>query len=153
MTRPQTLAAAFATLQQSIDNCIEHDNREWLARWRQRFAKLVELIPSGSGIDDGPRDLVVETRMIRFNVGFHHMDSNGVYDGWTYHDITVLPCFDGIDIKISGRNRDVKDHLYETFEYAFTRHVTWDESAGRWLQESDDERYAAMARAYPEVRS
>lgn len=148
------MAAAFVSCKTAFTNSLDNGNGEWVTRWRKRLTMLVELIPHGNGIDIGPRtcdDVSVEPSAIRFSVSFHHMNSDGFYVGWTEHDVTIRPAFDGVDVQISGRNRrDVKDHLHEVMEHAFTRHVTWDESAQRWTVESDDERYAAQARAYPD---
>ena len=53
---------------------------------------------------------------IVISFGFHHMDENGMYDGWTNHDLIIRPDFDGFKIKITGRDRNcVKDYLYELF--------------------------------------
>ena len=54
------------------------------------------------------------------------MDDAGFYDGWTGHTITITPSFSGINLRISGPNRnDIKDYLYETFDYALSRDVTY----------------------------
>lgn len=152
--RPQTMAAAFVSVKTALDNCVKNANDEWVTRWHERLARLVELIPHGSGIDRGPRTwsgVEIKPDAIRFEVGYHHMNEGGFYDGWTDHTVTVRPAFDGVDVRISGRDRnDVKDHINEVMHFAFTRHVTWDEPGQRWEIESDEERYAAMERAYPD---
>ena len=152
MHRPQTLAAAIVAVQTSIDNCRAHGNTEWLARWQTRMARLKDLLPSGGGIDSGTTIESIDRDAIVLSCSFHHMNENGYYDGWTEHKIRILPCFDGgVDVRVSGRNRnEIRDYLGETYEYTMTRHVTWNESTQRWHVESDDERYAAMRRAYPE---
>lgn len=151
--RPQTMAAAFESCETALTNCHKSGNEEWAVRWKRRLHKLVELIPSGSGIDRAPRtrdDVEVSSSAIRFDVGYHHMDDVGHYDGWTDHTVTIRPAFDGVNVQVSGRDRrDVKDNIREVMWNAFTRHVTWDEPMQRWLVESDDDRYAAMERAYP----
>jgi hypothetical protein len=58
------------------------------------------------------------------------MNDAGYYDGWTDHIVIVSPSFDGIDIKISGRNRnDIKDYLHDVFHAALTEEVDDDEIA------------------------
>lgn len=155
MTRPQTMAAAFVSCETALLNSVENGNPEWVTRWQTRIAKLVEVIPRGSGIDRAPRkrsDIEVMPSVIRFEIGYHHEDDGGFY-GWTDHVITIRPAFDGLDVRVSGRNRrNVKDYLHEAMEHAFTRHVTWDEQKQRWIVESDEERYAAMERAYPRAK-
>lgn len=153
MSRPQTMAAAFESCKAALVNCNKSGNEEWRQRWHTRLNGLVDLIPSGSGIDRGPRahgSVDVSPQEIRFEIGFHHMDDNGHYDGWTDHTVIIRPAFDGVRVSVSGRNRrDVKDSIHEAMEYAFTRHVAWDEPAQRWIVESDEDRYRAERRAYP----
>jgi len=152
--KPQTMAAAFTSARAAYVNSLNNGNGEWVTRWRVSLAKLVELIPSGGGIDRGPRtwdDVEISSNAIRFEVGYHHMNENGFYDGWTDHTIVIRPAFDGVEVRVSGRNRgEVKDMLHQTMEHAFTRHVTWDEQRQHWTMESDDDRCAAMERAYPD---
>ncbi len=106
-------------------NCIRSNNAEWRGRHEERIERLVkDCLPSGSGIDNGTKidlDKSDETRLT-FYAGYHHMNENGYYDGWTEHVITVRPSFDGIDIAISGRNRnDIKDYLHECYAMALTK--------------------------------
>jgi hypothetical protein len=55
------------------------------------------------------------------------MNDTGYYDGWTEHTVTVTPSFSGINIRVSGRNRnDIKDYIHETFSYALRSDVTYD---------------------------
>jgi len=77
-------------------------------------------LPSGSGWDLGTtlEDRSTPTKLV-FTGGFHHMDDNGCYDGWTDHVVTVTPTFDGVNVTVSGRDRnDIKDYLTETFTSA-----------------------------------
>ncbi len=145
----ETMAAAFLSCKTALDNCKRSGNEEWQTRWHERLNALVDLIPSGSGIDQGPRSehgVEVKPDAIRFDVGYHHMNDVGYYVGWTEHTITIRPAFSGISVSVSGPNRnEVKDHLHETMEYAFTRHVEWSESDARWIVESDEVRYAAAS--------
>lgn len=101
-----------------------------LTEWKHKSAAGIdelirEHLPHGSGIDSGvefdfnaskPDNLV-------FTFGFHHMDENGYYDGWTDHTCVVRPTLaDGPDIKITGRDRNgIKDYLGEIFQYSLTR--------------------------------
>jgi len=80
-------------------------------------------LPSGSGIDSGCAIDVdaSDSRKIFIDTSYHHMNDGGYYDGWTEHRITVSPSFDGIDIKISGRDRNqIKDYLHDVFYTALT---------------------------------
>lgn len=40
----------------------------------------------------------------------------GMYVGWTEHTITVTPSFIGLNVKVSGRNRnEIKDYIADHF--------------------------------------
>lgn len=138
----QTMAAAFVSCKTALDNCAADGNTEWEARWRVRLGKLVELIPSGIGIDRGPRSYAhveVKPDAIRFEVSFHHMDGVGFYAGWTDHAVTIRPAFDGVDVRVSGRPRNgVKEYIREAMDDAFSQRVEWDEPAQRWIVTDPD---------------
>lgn len=107
-------------------NCADMGNQEWLVKWTQRIQELEQLLPSGSGIDHGTiLDLEQShAEKLVMRADFHHMNDVGMYDGWTGHVVTVTPSFRGINLRISGRNRnDIKEYLYETFDYALKQEV------------------------------
>ena len=119
----QTVSQALALAVVALENCREHDNAEGEARWEQRIVDIMQAAPSGGGIDSGTQFLESESMALKllFRVWFHHVDENGYYDGWTEHRVTVRPTFNGIDIKVSGRNRyDIKEYLTEVFEHWLT---------------------------------
>jgi hypothetical protein len=100
-----------------------HNNGLWFDIWTERLEHIARnVLPSGSGIDcktkidlDASRD-----DCIVMHAPFHHMNENGMYDGWTEHTLRVRPSFvHGFTISISGRDRnDIKDYLHEVYEYA-----------------------------------
>jgi len=52
------------------------------------------------------------------------MNDGGMYDGWTEHTVSITPAFAGINVSVSGRNRnDIKDYLGDTFQCALTAEV------------------------------
>ena len=56
-----------------------------------------------------------------FDTAFHHMNDHGYYVGWTEHRVTVRPSFYGLDIKVSGWNRnDIKDYIAECFDHVLS---------------------------------
>lgn len=133
--RSQTIAAAFASVRVAYENCQQSGNTEWLERWAFRKRKLIEMIPRGSGIDSGPDNIQISQREISFDISFHHMNDNGCYDGWTDHTVRVRPAFDGIDVVISGRDRnEVKDYIHEVYNWHFSQLVEWSEKDQRWLK-------------------
>lgn len=104
--------------------CVASNNTEWETKWKEKIDEMVESFPSGSGFDNGTKidlDNSNDEKLV-FTTAFHHMNENGMYDGWTEHTVTILPSL-GLDfhIKISGRNRnDIKDCIAEMFELALS---------------------------------
>lgn len=119
------------------DNCAKSGNLELKIRHRETLNYLERnLLPSGSGIDNGTRidfDRTTPDRLV-FYLDFHHMNDGGFYDGWTEHRLTVKASLtNGIDIHISGRDRNaIKDYLYEVYDCALREFVEWDNERERW---------------------
>lgn len=83
-----------------------------------------ENFPSGSGVDNGTKINWEKTRKDRIvlTAPFHHMDEHGFYCGWTDHEIIITPAFDGIDLKVTGRDKNgIKDYLADLFYETCTR--------------------------------
>ena len=121
-TRPlyREIAAKLA----AIRNCRESGNTEWEAKHGDALKELVDMLPSGCGIDCGTKidEDACHAGKLVFSFSFHHMNDAGMYDGWTDHQVFVTPSFDGIDLRITGRNRnDIKEYLYETYHFALTQ--------------------------------
>ncbi len=119
----QRLHIAFVAMK----NCERLGNTEWLQRHGETIKSLVDdHMPSGSGWDCGTSyDLNdwTDSKMV-FHGSFHHMNDGGYYDGWTDHTVTIRPSFNGIDMAISGRDRnDIKDYLGETFYSALQTEI------------------------------
>ena len=76
-------------------------------------------LPHGSGFDNGTKIDIEHSRenKLIFYTSFHHMNENGMYDGWTDHTIIVTPSFtNDINVRITGENyRDIKDYIIEEF--------------------------------------
>lgn len=124
MKRP--LYRAIATTLQAMENCCKAGNAEWLDKHGETLKALTAQLPSGSGIDNGTKLLADECKpgKLVFAFGFHHMNENGMYDGWTEHELHVTPSFDGIDLRITGLDRnDIKDYLYDVYHHALTAEV------------------------------
>lgn len=126
--RTLTLAQWLSIYVQARDNCIASNNKEWQARHEERLAALSNWLPSGSGLDNNPGlNLGASTaeKLVFTSCDFHHMNSYGSYDGWTSHTVTVRPAFNGLDIRISGRDRnEIKDVIHETFSIALSTLLT-----------------------------
>jgi hypothetical protein len=111
--------AAIAAKTLAIDNCIKVANWEWKERHEEAIQEIMQLAPSGGGIDMGTQFLASESTPNRlvFQAAFHHMDEVGGYDGWTDHKIIVTPSlWNEFDVRITGRNRnEIKEYLGEIF--------------------------------------
>lgn len=98
--------------------------RDVAIKWKDTIKYLRdEYLPVGSGFDAGTElDFIASTPIdgdpekLVFNTSFHHMDENGGYDGWTTHQVIVTPSFDGINIEVTGDDRnDIIDYIASTF--------------------------------------
>tara|TARA_R110001632_G_scaffold70752_1_gene164620 strand:- start:10615 stop:10995 length:381 start_codon:yes stop_codon:yes gene_type:complete len=122
----KTLIEQIASTVQAMSNCIAVKNKVWEDLHRDKLDNLKEQLPSGSGIDSGCEiDLNNTTNeKVIIKTSFHHMDEHGGYDGWTEHKITIRPQFNGIDIKISGKDKNgVKEYLAELFNEVLTNEI------------------------------
>jgi hypothetical protein len=122
------LYQAIARAIVSYQNSIEAGNIEWRDRHEERAHKLVkDHMPSGSGFDHGTTLDLGESsdKRLVFYTGFHHMNENGFYDGWTEHTVYVKPSlsFD-FDLRVTGRNRnDIKEYIADTFHHILANTV------------------------------
>lgn len=93
----------------------------WEERWNAYIEQLERALPHGSGLDGKVqlvREKSNERRLVIF-AEYHHMNEAGFYSGWTDHEVIVTATFDGLDIRVTGRNRNgIKEYLAETFGYA-----------------------------------
>jgi len=144
MNRTKTLAAWIAETADWAKRAQNNESARWGDIAQNRLAKLVDLLPSGSGIDSGTELISADATKIVLSAGYHHMNENGYYDGWTEHKITIRAQFGGIAITIGGRDRNqIKDYLHETYHAALSAQVT--ESVDPETREATyrDERYAS----------
>jgi len=107
----------LAQLLTAIENC-RSSNNPWIDKHEQRLTHVMDTAPSGSGIDNGVQldDSSTPEKLV-FTADYHHMDDHGFYTSWTHHKVTVRPSLAyGIDIKVSGQNRnEIKDYLADVF--------------------------------------
>jgi len=93
----------------------------------KRTAVLLEkYLPSGSGFDNGTTlnvDKSTSQKLV-FEAAFHHMNEHGHYTRWTDHTVTVRPAFQGLDIRVSGRNHnDIKEYIGDCFDHCLEETV------------------------------
>jgi len=102
----------LASMLEYNDSEIEPFSRRWL--------------PSGSGFDSGSQIDVGRSRSDKLvlTTSFHHMNDAGYYDGWTNHEVIVKPDWDGISLRVTGKNwRDIKEYIYDCFHCALNEEV------------------------------
>ena len=121
------LYKAIARTIQAIDNCSKSDNQEWQAKHGETLRRFERLLPHGSGFDRGCTVILEKSHADRIviNAPFHHMDSNGYYDGWGDYLVIVTPSL-GFDfsIRVAGRDRNgFKDYAADTFRLALEQSV------------------------------
>lgn len=88
-----------------------------------RVESMLEILPHGSGIDNGVKFLWDESTKDKliFQVDFHHMDDNGYYCGWSEHKLILTPSFTGFEMRLTGKNyRQIKEYLYDLFSNVFS---------------------------------
>jgi hypothetical protein len=93
----------------AIANCEVSSNDTCYQRHNDRLDMLETMLPSGSGFDSGTkidRDKSKPDKKIVLTTSYHHMNDVGMYDGWSDHEIVITPAFHGVDIKITGRDRN-----------------------------------------------
>ena len=106
----------------AIGNCAKSSNTESAKIWPEVLDYIIDnYMPHGSGIDNGIRINKEKSsaNKIVLEFGFHFMDDNGYYDGWEDYTLYVRPSLAfGIELSLIGKNRrDIKDYLYELFQY------------------------------------
>ena len=111
--------SSIALKLQAIENCTRTKNDVWYAIHSEHLANdLKGTAPSGSGFDNAT-ELDFEKSgkgKLVFNTAFHHMNDDGYYTRWTHHSVIVTPTFDGIDIRVTGRDyREIKEYIAEMF--------------------------------------
>lgn len=108
----KTLIQAIAS-EVSRYRCVSagDSTREAVASSLDSLDTLADMLPSGSGIDCGTKiDLENSTETcVVLALDYHHMDDNGFYCGWSSHQITITPAFDGtaLDIECTSNDADL----------------------------------------------
>lgn len=109
-------------------------NETWAAIMMEKIEIIMQGAPSGSGIDAGTQ--IISEKCSReklvFSADYHHMNENGFYDGWTEHQVIVSHDLIGLNLKITGKNRDdIKEYLTEVYHCWLTKEVDW--TTGKYI--------------------
>ena len=111
------------TLVNFIANLMSRGNKDTI---EETTDLIQQYLPSGSGFNNGTQlnlDKSSASKLV-FETSFHHMSEHGYYTKWTDHTVTVRPAFQGLDIRVSGRNHnDIKDYIAECFYCCLTENV------------------------------
>ena len=84
--------------------------------WECHKKKILDSMPSGSGIDNGTKVISVQDSRVILSCEFHHMNANGYYDGWTKHNIVFYSEFCGVRVAVTGVNKnDIKEYLADVY--------------------------------------
>lgn len=107
----------------------DEDTSKGLSDCEDKLDDLADLLPSGSGIDDGTRIDLEKSRpdMVILNSSYHVM-IDGMYSYWRDYTVTIFPslCFPfmlDIDLDEPENTDDIQDYLYQTYEQALTEEV------------------------------
>jgi hypothetical protein len=115
--KTKLIARIYRTLQ-AMDNCTKDNKPGWCKNHSYYLDELEKnYLPHGSGIDSGCTiDREFKKDCVIINVPYHNMDENGYYCGWSEFKVICKPEFDGIYLKITGKDKYyVKDYLYSVF--------------------------------------
>lgn len=119
------VAQELSTKAMAIHNCQKSGHKEWEQIHADDIKWLIEqFMPSGSGFDSGTKMDITQSndKRLQFYTSFHHINENGMYDGWTEHSVVVAATFQGFDINISGRNKnDIKEFILDCFANSLGR--------------------------------
>jgi len=130
----------IANLLQARENCEQSGNSEWHARHGQEIQRVArDFLPRGSGFDSGTTvDLdLLPVSSVPFRVGastpekiildtsFHHMNSDGYYNGWTEHRCVVRPSLaHGFTLSVGGRDRrGIKEEIGDCLRAALDAEI------------------------------
>jgi hypothetical protein len=131
----ETVSRYLASRFQAWLNCQKSGNDEWLYQHKANIEDFMRNhAPSGSGVDSGTTfdfDASKPGKLV-FNFSYHHMNDGGYYDGWTDHQLIVKPSFTGLDLRITGKDRN------QTKEYLHDVYSTWLSSRVETILEDAD---------------
>lgn len=117
------------TIIQAIAGALERSGKPFIDEGRDELLDRIEkeFLPSGSGFDSGVTiDREKSSKYcIYLDFGYHHMNGDGYYTGWTKHRVTVRPSFDGIDMRITGRKGEADGYIKDTVYFSLMAQVEY----------------------------
>lgn len=125
----QPLYKQLASRLTAYCNCLKAGNcTPWEDTHKEAIESLVNAyLPSGSGFDVGTKfefEMSRPNRLV-FSTSFHHMDEHGYYNGWTSHNVVVVPDLQSdFVLRITGTDRNqIKDYIHSCFEISLRESV------------------------------
>jgi len=100
--------------------CRDTENKEWYDNHSDAIVEMMyETAPSGSGFDNGTHFNFEQStgEKLVFEAGYHHMNGDGMYCGWSEHLVKITPSLQfGFNIKVTGQNKnDIKNYIVDVF--------------------------------------
>lgn len=137
---PTPLYREFSSIIQAIENCrgrgsyVDHvgfvrdaSAQEWLEKHETNLKKLIDYLPSGSGIDNGvtlDSDESHAERLV-FHFSYHNMNEDGYYGGWDDYTMIVTPSLlYGLSIDIVGPCDGDPLSLLDNFHDLMNHHLS-----------------------------
>ena len=90
---------------ESYINCVNNGNKEWQDKWEDKLSNLLDMLPSGSGIDTG-LEVDIKPSLVTINGDYHAMNEHGMYTGYIAFTITIEPAFIGFVLGIEIHDKD-----------------------------------------------
>jgi len=122
----------YTGLAQNVDdkkNAIKEGNGTWVENFDKRIKKLMSEAPSGSGFDNGTQldEVNSNHKKLVFHTAFHHMNEEGMYVKWTYHDVIITASLsEDFVVKVTGSNYEgIKSYIDNCFYEWLTKQYTY----------------------------
>lgn len=119
------LYQAIASTVGAYHRCVASGNT-FAEKHLEAINTFEDMLPHGSGIDNGTKIDLDRTNddKITLTFGYHHMDDNGMYCGWTDYKAVITPSFNGFHLQILGQNINfIKDYLHDTFGFVLDQTI------------------------------
>ena len=107
----------------------ENESKEGITSiMRGKIYNIMGGAPSGSGIEPGTMFLPEESskEKLVFYTEYHHRTKNGHYDGRTLHRVIATHDLLGLNVRVTGRNRDnIREYLSDVYRDWLMKDVNW----------------------------
>ena len=118
MEKVPLIVKIYRTIQ-AMNNCLKSGNTEWFHKHEDTLDSLSKYLPSGSGLNYACSINIDESDENKIVIDFlySHCNEFGWTVGYTAHKLICKPTFDGLDLRITGKDKNgVKEYLYDIFD-------------------------------------